>query len=303
MEFKQLQSYVAVIKYGSFTKAAEKMFVSQPTISAHISALEEELNQTLIRRTTKSIEITEKGKEVYEQAVHILEMKDRMIDICTEEEHPNIYLGASTIPSAYILPEILPKFRNTYPELSFSIEQSDSQGVVDGLLEGRFDVGFIGIKEEKLVCEPFCEDRMVLVTASTPYFQELKAASQEEILVQRLLSEPMILREQGSGSGKYASNIVEELGLSEKQLRVTARINDQETIKHLVAGGLGVSIISEMAARDFVENGKLLQFELPVHNTRSLYLVYRKEEVLKPHVKLFADFVCQNRKLQTNLAQ
>lgn len=297
MEFKQLQSYVAVIKYGSFTKAAEKMFVSQPTISAHISALEEELNQALIRRTTKSIEITEKGKEVYEQAVHILEMKDRMIDICTEEEHPNIYIGASTIPSAYILPEILPKFRNTYPELLFSIEQSDSQGVVDGLLEGRFDVGFIGIKEEKLICEPFCEDRMVLVTAATPYFQELKEKSQEEMIVQRILREPVILREQGSGSGKYASDIVEGLGLSEKQLRVTARINDQETIKHLVAGGLGVSIISEMAARDFVENGKLLQFELPVHNTRSLYLVYRKEEILKPHVRLFADFVCQNKKM------
>ena len=230
-------------------------------------------------------------------------MKDRMIDICKDEEYPNIYLGASTIPSAYILPEILPKFRNTYPELSFSIEQSDSQGVVDGLLEGRFDVGFIGIKEERLVCEPFCEDRMVLVTAATPYFQEFKEKSQEEMTVQRILREPVILREQGSGSGKYASDIIEGLGLSEKQLRVTARINDQETIKHLVAGGLGVSIISEMAARDFVENGKLLQFELPVHNTRSLYLAFRIEEVLIPHVKLFADFVCQNRKLQTNLAQ
>lgn len=295
MEFKQLQSYVAVIKYGSFTKAAEKMFVSQPTISAHISALEEELNQTLIMRTTKSIEITEKGKEVYEQAVRILEMKDRMIEICSEEEYPNIYIGASTIPSAYILPEILPKFRDAYPELSFSIDQSDSQGVIDGLLDGRFDVGFIGMKEEKLICEPYCEDRMVLVTAATEYFRGLK--EKNEATVQQLLKEPVILREQGSGSGKYATDIVEGIGLSEKQLFVTARINDQETIKHLVAGGLGVSIISEMAARDFVENGKLLQFELPVHNTRYLYLVYRKDEILKPHVRLFVDFVCQNRKI------
>ena len=82
MEFKQLKSYVAVVKYGSFTKAAERLYVSQPTISAHISALEEELKRTLIVRTTKSIEVTEKGMEIYEYAVRILELRDRMIGAC-----------------------------------------------------------------------------------------------------------------------------------------------------------------------------------------------------------------------------
>lgn len=292
MEFKQLQSYVTVIKYGSFTKAAEKLFISQPTVSAHISALEEELNQTLITRTTKSIEITEKGQEVYEYAVHILDMRGRMIKSCEEEPRQVIYVGASTIPAAYILPEILPEFGQKYPEVYFVIDQSDSQGVVDGLLEGRFDIGFIGMKnEDKLVCEPFCEDRMVLVTPVTETF--LAMQKQEQVPVEQLLKAPIILREKGSGSGKLASDIIEDMGFSEEQLHVTARINDQETTKRLVAGGLGIAIISEKAARSFVQEKQILQFELPVYNKRNLYLVYQKEETMKPYVKEFTDFVHQ----------
>lgn len=292
MEFKQLQSFVAVVKYGSFTKAAEKLYVSQPTISSHISALEAELRKTLIVRTTKSIEITAKGQEIYEYAVRILELRERMIGACSEEGRHIIYLGASTIPSAYILPEILPEFGQIYPDTYFVIHQSDSQGVIDGLLDGMFDIGLIGMREdEKLVCEPFCQDRMVLVTPVTDRF--LAMQNYPDTPLDELLKEPIILREKGSGSGRSAAHFLESIGVKEEQLYVTARINDQETTKYLVAGGLGISIISERAARSFVEEKRLLQFELPVENCRSLYLTYRKDEILKPHIRNFADFVLQ----------
>lgn len=290
MEFKQLKSYVAVVKYGSFTKAAEKLYVSQPTISAHISSLEEELKKTLIVRTTKSIEVTEKGMEIYEYAVKILELKDRMVETCEEKGQHIVYLGASTIPSAYILPEILPEVGRIHPDTYFVINQSDSQGVIDGLLDGIFDIGLIGMKEdEKLVCIPFCKDRIVLITPVTEYF--LKLQNFEEIPLEELLKQPLIVREEGSASGKSATRFLESIGMTEERLHITARINDQETIKNLVAGGLGVSFISEKAARNFVEEKRLLQFELPVQNERNLYLVYRKDEELRPYIKDFADFI------------
>lgn len=290
MEFKQLKSYVAVVKYGSFTKAAEKLFVSQPTISAHISSLEEELNKKLIIRTTKSIEITEKGMEVYEYAIRILELKDRMMEACEEKGQHIIYLGASTIPSAYILPEVLPKFGKLHPDIYFVIHQSDSQGVVDGLLDGVFDIGLIGMKEEeKLICKPFCKDRIVLITPVTEQF--LKMQKEKTIPLTELLKEPIILREEGSASGKSASRFLESIGMTEDKLNVTARINDQETIKNLVASGLGISFISEKAVRNFVEEKRLLQFELPVQNERELYVVYRKDEDLKSSVREFDEFI------------
>lgn len=290
MEFKQLKSFVAVVQYGSFTKAAEKLYVSQPTISAHISSLEEELKKTLIVRTTKSIEVTSKGMEIYEYAVRILELKERMIGACEEKGQHVIYLGASSIPSAYVLPEILPEFGKLYPDTYFVIHQSDSQGVIDGLLDGMFDIGLIGMKEEeKLVCEPFCNDRIVLITPVTERF--LKYKEMEEIPFEELLREPLIVREEGSASGKSATRFLESIGFLEEQLHVTARINDQETIKNLVAGGLGISFISEKAVRNFVEEKRILQFELPTQNKRNLYLAYRKDENLKPYMRDFAKFV------------
>ena len=136
MELKQLQSFAAVVKYGSFTKAAEKLYISQPTISTHIRTLEEELGRQLILRTTKSIEVTEKGREVYGYVTNILELRERMVRACAGEARRIIHLGASTIPSAYILPEILPEFGQLHPDTYFVIHQSDSQGVIDGLTDG-----------------------------------------------------------------------------------------------------------------------------------------------------------------------
>ena len=107
MEFKQLQSFVEVINYQSFTKAADKLFTSQPTVSAHINQLEDELNTKLILRTTKSISLTEKGLEVYDYATKILGLKTRMLEACSVQPKNIIHIGASTIPSAYILPNIL----------------------------------------------------------------------------------------------------------------------------------------------------------------------------------------------------
>ena len=292
MEFKQLQSFAAVVKYESFTKAAEKLFLSQPTISAHIQALEEELHCQLMIRTTKSIEITPKGMSVYEYAVNILSMRDRMIEECREDPKSIIHLGASTIPSAYILPEILAEYGKISPHIYFIIHQSDSAGVVEGLTDGVFDVGLVGMKFEdpELACIPFCRDRMVLIAPVNSYFLALK--EQETPPLKELLSGPVILRESGSGSRKSADLFLDNAGIAEKDLHITARINDQEAIKNLVASGMGVSIISERAAKNFLEEKRLLMFELPEYSgSRELYLVYRKNCAVKDYVTRFMEFV------------
>ena len=290
MEFRQLQSFAAVVKWGSFTKAAEKLYLSQPTVSAHIQTLEEELNQPLLMRTTKTLELTPKGRQVYECASHILELRDRMFHLCADGESNIIHLGASTIPSAYILPEILPEFGQIHPETYFVIHQDNSRGVIEGLQDGVFDLGLIGMKEEKnLICIPLCEDPMVLIT---PVQKRFLAMQQQPLLpLRRLLEEPVILREKASGSRKNAERFLEEMGIGEEELNITARINDQETIKNLVAGGLGISMISERAAKNFVEEKRLLAFPLPGNSVRTLYLAYRRDCVLTPYVQEFAEFI------------
>lgn len=292
MEFKQLQSFTAVVKYRSFTKAAEKLYISQPTISTHIRMLEEELCSRLIIRTTKSIEVTPRGTELYECASTILNLRDNLVQRWTSEENKMIQLGASTIPSAYVLPEILHTYGKLHSEVYFVIHQSDSQGVVDGLLNGSFDIGMIGMEceDKSLTCVPFYRDRMVLITPVNEQFLSLKA--NRETPLQTLLQEPIILREQGSGSKKSADYFLDSIGLREEDLRVTARVNDQESIKNLVAGGLGISIISECAARNFVEEKRLLMFELPEKASgRNLYLAFKKDYIFQEYVSEFIRFV------------
>lgn len=292
MEFKQLQSFVEVVKHQSFTKAAEKTFVSQPTISAHISQLEEELNKRLILRTTKSIELTPKGKEVYDYAVRILSMRDRLLESCSPKTQKIIHIGASTIPSAYILPALLPEYGLLSSDTYFSIHQSDSQGIVEGLKEGLFDIGMVGmqVEDEKVQCIPFCEDHMLLITPVNDHF--LQIAQKKNYDIKSLLEEPIIMRETGSGSKKTADLFLDHLGISEENINIVARVNDQEAIKNMVASGLGVSIISEMAARNFLAEKRILAFPLDTKNSnRQLYIIYRKDYILPDYVQNFLKFI------------
>lgn len=174
MDFKQLRSFVTVADCGSFTQAAVRLYTSQPTVSAHIRQLEDELHETLFLRTTKSLTITARGQELYDYAVHVLELQDQLLDAWAQDEH-TIRLGASTIPSAYILPEVLPPFRAQHPDAVFSVLQSDSAGVLQQLRAGRFELGFAGAQEQspELVFLPFFRDRMVLITPNTPHFAKL----------------------------------------------------------------------------------------------------------------------------------
>lgn len=296
MDFKQLQSFVTVVQEESFTQAAGRLFVSQSTVSTHIHQLESELNTKLILRTTKSLQITPKGRELYEYALNILELKERMIQACSIESRRIIHLGASTIPSAYILPQLLADFGKSHQDIYFIIHQSDSQGIINGLKDGLFNLGFIGMscEDSDFCCQPFCKDRMVVITPVNEHFLQYK--QQKENVLPELLREPLILREKGSGSKKMADNFLAHSGISEDELQIIARVNDQETIKNLVAGGMGISIISEKAAHNFLQEKRLLAFELPqAFSERSLYLIYRKNYLLPSYVKEFLGFISQSK--------
>lgn len=289
MELKQLECFAAVVKYGSFTTAAQHLYLSQPTVSAHVRALEEELGRRLLLRTTKSLEVTPKGREVYDCAVKMLALQTRIRRTCAPDEEHIIRLGASTIPSAYLLPQLLPEFGRRHPDVYFTVTQTNSQGVLEGLADGIYDVGLMGMKgDDRVTSIPFCEDRMVLIA---PVNERFLALQREKDPLPALLKEPMILREKGSGSLKTADRFLAGLGITEDKLHVAARVNDQEAIKNLVQSGLGVSFVSERAARSAVEEKRLVQFELPMESRRHLYLAHRRDYILQPHIKAFCRFV------------
>ena len=292
MEFKHLLSYATVVRLGSFSKAAEELYIAQPTISLHVRQLEEELRTKLLIRTTKSLELTEKGREVYECAVSILQLRDRITEKCTEGENRIIRLGASTIPSAYILPEILPAYVKQHPATYFTIDQGDSRSVTEKLTEGVIDIGLIGMKPASadIAAEPFCEDTVVIITPVREPFLTMKETNSATL--QRLFEEPVILREEGSGSLKAADAFLANAGYDESKLRVAARTNDPEAIKNLVAGGLGISMISSKAAEDYSRENRVLVFGFPeISRSRQFYIATRRHVALAASAERFLRFV------------
>lgn len=294
MDLKNLLSYATVVKYKSFTVAAEKLGISQPTISTHIRLLEAELDTKLIIRSAKNFEITPKGWEMYESVQRILGIWDNMLAHWGEADAQMIRLGVSTIPSAYILPEVLPGFKKQFGAVRFEIDQGDSRAIIDAVRGGSYDVGLVGmrVEDDTLEFQPFYRDRMLLITpVEEPY---LSMARQDPPPLRELLAKPMILRERGSGSRRSAEYFMEQMGIEEEQLSVIARLNDQEAIKNLVAGGMGVSVISGTAVCGSRDAGRFLQFPLPEEfASRQFYLICQKGQLPKPCISSFKDYLLQ----------
>lgn len=291
MELKQLESFVAVVVYKSFTEAAKQLYISQPTISTHIQALEKELESKLIVRTTKSIELTKRGTELYECAVKMLDLRDNLLQKWKSNDEKIIRLGVSTIPSAYILPEFLPDFCREYPDIFFHSIQSDSKEIIEGVMEDRMDVGLVGMEPEDdhLACIPFYEDELVVIAPVTERFLALQKKEQP---LTELFKEPMILREKGSGTKKAADQFLEKEGISKDSLKVAAYMNDPEAIKNSVAAGLGISIVSKKAAENMVREKRLLSFEFSRYTSgRKFYIIYKKDYLLRPFIHTFINYI------------
>lgn len=292
MEIKQLESFEAVVRTGSFTKAAQLLYLSQPTVSIHIRQLEERLGVQLLDRSTRGIRLTCMGEDVYRHTRDILALRDRMVASCSPKTHTILRLGASTIPAAYILPRLLPEFGRQHPDIYFSIRQSNSLDIRRQTADGLLDLGLVGeaAEEDTLSTLPFYRDRMVLITPVTDTYLAMDPAL--PCPIQFLLDEPFIIREAPREAPRQADRYLAELGIDVQFLRVAARVNDQETVKRLVAGGMGISLISELAARDYAREKRLLMFELPGNSpARTLYMVTSKDVTAASGVKEFGDFV------------
>lgn len=291
MEFKQLEAFVAVVDYGSFSEAARRLYLTQPTISAHIRSLEDELHMKLIIRTTKKTTITAKGYQLYDSAVRMLDIRNNLLENFTGAHKHMIDLSASTIPSSYLLPELLAAFGKTHPDVYFHSFQSDSSASISRVLDGTVDLALVGqnTRDESCVFIPFCDDELVIATPVNEHYLSLQ---NERISFHDFIEDPIIIREKGSGTKKEMDLFLERIGVSAGSLNVIARMNDLESIKKSIVNGLGISILSLRSVADLQKTKQILVFPLGESaHKRSFYIAYSKNRILKPHVKQFIQFV------------
>ena len=280
MNLKQLEAFVQVAEGGSFSKAAKELFLTQPTISSHISSLERELNARLFVRNTKEVSLSEDGIKLYKYAKQMLDLQ-REIEVTfgmdEEGESHAVTIAASTIPAQYLLPEVLTRFSERYPQEQIRIQETDSSKVVMQIVDHRVDIGFTGTVLEKKHCKyiPFYKDELVIITPNTPKYQELAQGNKEDI--SWIKKEHVIMREEGSGTRKEAELQLKGAGVKFAGLDIIASIENLETIKKSVRQGMGISILSKLATADEVANGEILAFPIPNSDEgRDINLVYNK---------------------------
>lgn len=276
MNLKQLEAFVRVAETKSFSTAAKMLFLTQPTVSAHIASLERELNTCLLIRNTKGVALSDAGKELYAYAEQMLELEQKIRErfgLTGRQSGSVLRIAASTIPSQYLLPDIMARFRKEYPEEQLKLFETDSSGVVEMILSHKADVGFTGTVLERGSCTyiPFYQDELVILTPAAERYRARKDAD----IASWIPEEPVILREEGSGTRKEALRLLAQTGIDITRLNVAAMMENQETIKRSVSSGMGISILSKLAAREEIDSGKLLAFPLgETGGKRDINVVY-----------------------------
>ncbi len=276
MNLKQLEIFVRVAETKNFSAAARQLYLTQPTVSAHIAALERELNTCLLVRNTKGVALSETGKELYAYAEQMLDLEQQIrlrFGLEGGQKGCVLRIAASTVPSQYLLPEMMAQFRVRYPGEKLKVLETDSAGVVDLILSHKADIGFTGTVLDKGNCTyiPFYRDELVLIAPASAKYQEMR--NQKELSWIR--EEPFILREEGSGTRKEAEKMLARIGIAAEDLCVAAVMENPETIKRSVACGIGISILSRLAAAQEADRGDLITFPLgEAGGERDIHLVY-----------------------------
>ena len=275
MDFRQLEAFIATVDHQSFSAAAEALYLSQPTISSYIHSLERELNTQLIRRTTKKFEVTVNGQQLYEYAVALLRLQQKAITELSNTGVKELHIGTSSVPGQCILPRVLAGYRREASEVSAFVTHSDSLDIIQQVENGTLDVGLVGMKTDcNCVFEAIATDELVIAAPNNAYFRE-KYGSEPDL--KELLKEPFIMRTEQSGTQYEAEQLLQKLGLSEKDLQIVAKVNDAHALQNYVIQGLGISLVSHRMVKAEAQRGKLLVYPLGEYaRKRNFYLVFQE---------------------------
>ena len=288
MDFKQIEAFVNVVRFKSFSKAADASFFSQPTISTHIQNLEKELGVKLLDRKSRTVEPTSQGNAFYKYAVEMLNARARAVDAissATDSLSGVLEIQSSSVPSVSFLPELMAEFKESNEGIQYYLSVSDTQNVIDNILDRRGEIGFIGeeIKNPAIKSELVFKDKSVLIAPPTYKIGK-------NISLADSFRYPFIWRESGSATRANFEKAVAKAGLDTAELKLAALVDDIDAIVRNVEAGLGVSIISEKVAASLEGRVKVARIK-DFDEKRSFYMIHLKNSSLSPAAVAFAEFV------------
>lgn len=293
MFINQVEAFVNVVKYKSFSQAARKLYLSQPTISAHIKSLESELGVQLLVRTTKDVVLSDAGRIFYEYALELIHIRDiayTKMKAYTNEIKGTLRLTSSKVPAQYVLPELLASLRKANSDIICTISETDSQGVINSLNSFDADLGFTdtAVADSRINFIPIQEDRLVLITPNTAYYRHFEG----KFPIDLLMKTPFIWGSPRSGTRQATIAFLESIGIKETDMNIVTETTSTESTKQAVFKNLGLSFISRTAVQDYLKFGYLLAFDFDSNLlNRSIYAAHHKSIMFSPTAEYFFNFI------------
>lgn len=289
MELKYIEIFCAVVELKSFSKAARSLCLTQPTVSIHIKALEDEFSTKLFDRLGRNILPTQAGEILYRYAKQIVQVKEQArlaMEKLSGGLSGRLIVGASTIPGEYILPSVLNLFREEYPEIVPVLKIGDSSGIYRSVLDGEVDVGIVGaaVQDTNIVSRKFLDDELVLVAAATRKETGVSAKKLKEI--------PFIVRETGSGTRESLEKHLERSGVKVADLNVVAEIGSSQALIEAVRSGMGLAFVSRISVEKDIgkKTLKIVDYKGAAVK-RNFYIITHRLRYRSRICKSFIDFL------------
>jgi DNA-binding transcriptional LysR family regulator len=289
MTIRQLEVFLAIAHAQSFSRAAERIHLSQPTLSEHMKELEDELAVQLFVRHSRSVSLTEAGRVFEDYATRVVATLVAGKNAIAELDglkRGSLVIGASTTPGTYVLPARIAKFREQYPGIAIALHIGNSRSVEARVRDGEVDVAVIGGHvlgpSERCVAAGILDELQLIVPPDHP-------VKNGALSPERLARERLLIREEGSATRQATERALRQAGVT---LRPAMELDHTETIKRAVMAGLGVAFVSRYAVEDEIQSGRLRT--LPVQRMkiqRHFHVIHDERRPLSASARAFTAFL------------
>lgn len=318
MDIRKLEAFYYVFKTGSFSKAGEEIFLSQPTVSTHISALEKELGVKLFDRNGRNALPTPAGRLLFARVQELFELLRKTkqeIGLLQEKVEGEVFIGASTIPATYLLPPILAAFLKEYSQVSVNLEVGDSLQIWNKVLEGEVDFGITGgLFEDNFLCsERILEDDLILVANPDlikkscggrrqggvvfPVANPDLIKKSQVIDLESLKNIPWVMREKGSGTRKALEQALAKRGIFVSDLKINLEVKSTEALVQYVLWGTGIGFTSRLVVQNYLQQGRLKEIKVKdLQFSRNFYLIWHPKREVFPLFLSLKEFIKEKLK-------
>ena len=282
-----------VVKFRSFSRAAEELFVSQPAVSKHIRQLEQKIGLGLIRRRRGKFDLTETGeilfKHTHKICSNLLEIENAL-SILKKDHHGVLKIGTTESYSKCLMPKLLSGFQTSHPSIKITLEVGNSEEIQKSLLDYKNDLGLIGLVKasSRFEAVPFLREELIIIVSPKHPLGKRKTVSLKEIE-----GYPFIIRAKGSTTRRILSQAFEELDIHPSLL---IEAGSSEFIKQWVSEGEGVSVIVKRLGEDEERRGMIKMIPLLEKLYFEVAVLYLKEERANPAIKAFIRYMENKRR-------